>query len=70
MSPKEPYDEPTQVTAIDGEVVLDGPDGIGVSMTSDAAEETGRRLKAGAEVARDQLSGPSSCDNPAQPSDE
>lgn len=70
MSPKEPYDEPTQVTAIDGEVVLDGPDGIGVSMTPDAAEETSRRLKSGADVARDQLSEQTSCDNPAQPSDE
>jgi hypothetical protein len=38
------YDTPTNAAAEDGEVTLDGPDGIGLSMTPAAAEETGRRL--------------------------
>jgi hypothetical protein len=41
---KDPYDEPSKVSAVDGEVVLDGPDGVGVSVTPEAAKETSRRL--------------------------
>jgi hypothetical protein len=42
------YDEPTEVDAEDGKVVLDGPDGIAVLMTPDAALETSDRLLFGA----------------------
>lgn len=49
--------EPGRTTAIEGEVVLDGPDGVGVSMTPDAAEETGRRLQSTAAEARTQGTG-------------
>jgi hypothetical protein len=37
-------DEPTKVTAKDGEVILDGPDGVDVKLTPEAAAETSDRL--------------------------
>ena len=46
--------KPGRIVAIDGEVVQDGPDGVGISMTPDAAQETGERLKAAADEARTQ----------------
>lgn len=48
------YDEPTKVNAEDGNVVLDGPDGVAVSMTPDAALETSDRLLSGAAQAMGQ----------------
>lgn len=48
------YDEPTKVDAEDGNVVLDGPDGVDVSMTPDAALETSDRLLFGATQAMGQ----------------
>ena len=48
------YDEPTRVDAQDGTVVLDGPDGVAVSMTPDAALETSDRLLFGAAQAMGQ----------------
>ena len=54
MPSQKAYDEPTVVEAIDGEVTLNGPDGIGLSMTAAAAEETGRRLIAAAQRAKAQ----------------
>jgi hypothetical protein len=50
----EPYDEPTKVSAVDGEVVLDGPDGVDVKMTPEAAQETSDRLLEGAATAAGQ----------------
>ena len=44
MENKDVFDEPTEVTAKNGEVVLDGPDGVDVKLTPEAAEETGDRL--------------------------
>jgi hypothetical protein len=38
------FDEPTKVTAKDGEVILDGPDGVDVKLTPEAASETSDRL--------------------------
>jgi membrane peptidoglycan carboxypeptidase len=38
------YDEATKVTAKDGEVILDGPDGVDVKLTPEAANETSDRL--------------------------
>ena len=46
------YDTPTKVAHVDGDVVLDGPDGLGLSMTPEAAEESGKRLVEGAAAAR------------------
>jgi hypothetical protein len=44
MMTKELYDEPTKVAAEDGKVLLDGPDGVDVAMTPEAAIETRARL--------------------------
>jgi hypothetical protein len=42
------YDEPSQVTPIEGEVTVQGPGTTGMSITPDAARETARRLEAAA----------------------
>lgn len=64
MSDGKVYDESTKVTAHKGNVVLDGPDGVDVVMTPDAAERTAEELERGAARAAGQrrLSG-----NPHQP---
>jgi len=41
------------VSTEQGQVMLDGPDGVAVAMTPDAALETGRRLIAAAQEAQD-----------------
>ena len=52
MSNKELFDEPTEIQAVDGKVELDGPDGVDVAMTPEAAEETADRMfRASAEAA-------------------
>lgn len=48
------YDEATEVTAKDGEVILDGPDAVDVKVTPEAAEETADNLVEGAILARGQ----------------
>lgn len=48
------YDEATEVDAEDGNVVLDGPNGVAVLMTPEAAAETSDRLLFGAAKARGQ----------------
>ena len=48
------YDEPIKVDAEDGKVVLDGPDGVALLMTPDAAMETSDRLLVGAAKATGQ----------------
>jgi len=49
MPHETPYDTPSEVTAAEGEVMVDGPDGVAVSLTPEAAMETSDRLlKAGA----------------------
>ena len=48
------YDEATEVTAKDGEVILDGPDAVEVKVTPEAAEETADNLIEGAVEARGQ----------------
>ncbi len=49
MTSRKAYDTPTNVSVVRGEVVLDGPDGVGLSMTAEAAAETGKRLSEAAE---------------------
>lgn len=53
-----PHNEPQEksgiATAESGIVMLDGPDGVAVSMTADAAEGTGKSLIDAAETARTQ----------------
>ena len=48
------YDEATDVSAEDGEVILKGPDAVDVRMTPDAADQTAENLKDGATEARSQ----------------
>jgi hypothetical protein len=38
------YSEPSEVAAEKGEVSVDGPDGVAVTLTPDAAIETSHRL--------------------------
>lgn len=47
-----PYDVPSDVCAEEGEVIVEGPGGVAVSLTPDAAQETGRRLVEAAAQAR------------------
>lgn len=56
MSKDKTYNEPSEVEAKDGEVLVDGPDGIDVKLTPGAAIETSDRLlAAGAEAHGQQL---------------
>jgi len=48
------YNEPSDVTAEEGVVALDGPDAVDVAITPEAAEETADRLIAEAVRARGQ----------------
>ena len=56
MDPKknEAHDTPSEVSAEEGEVLVDGPDGVAVSFTPEAAAETSDRLLTGAAQARGQ----------------
>lgn len=55
MPQKPTYDEAGKVSAEDGVVHLDGPDGVDVRLTADAAEEVSDRLMDGVLEARGQL---------------
>ena len=48
------HSEPSDVNAEQGQVLVEGPDGVAVTLTPDAAEETGRRLISAASEARRQ----------------
>lgn len=50
----QPHDQPSEVNAVDGEVQLDGPDGLAIAFTPEAAEETSQRLLLGAMAAHAQ----------------
>ena len=50
----DPHDNAGIASAEAGVVLLDGPDGVAVALSPDAAEETGRRLIAAAQEARTQ----------------
>lgn len=54
MTDKQIYDEPSEVSAEEGVVIVDGPDGVAVAFTPDAAEGTSDRLLEGALTARGQ----------------
>lgn len=53
----QPQTEPGIASAEDGLVVLDGPDGLAVTMTAGAATGTAQSLLAAAEVAQRQITG-------------
>ena len=46
--------EPGIATAESGAVILDGPDGVAITMTPEAAAQTGRNLIEAAEAAMQQ----------------
>jgi hypothetical protein len=54
MQDDEIYEEPSEVTAKDGCVKLDGPDSVDVALTPEAAEETAERIFDGVVMARGQ----------------
>jgi hypothetical protein len=54
MTPEKPWNEPSDVAAEDGEVVVDGPDGVAITLTPDAAVETSQRLLEGGLTAQGQ----------------
>ena len=41
---REIHDKPSDVSAKEGQVIVDGPDGVAVNMTPEAAVETSHRL--------------------------
>ena len=51
--------DPSEVAAEQGEIIVEGPDGVAVTLTPDAAEETARRLMAAVSEARRQAETPS-----------
>jgi hypothetical protein len=55
MSDAQPEKFPSDVAAEEGQVIVDGPDGVAVTMSPDAAEETARRLSQTVEEARRQV---------------
>lgn len=60
MAPHSGYANPSEVSAEQGEVILEGPDGVAVTLTPDAAEETARRMLDAATEARRQIEGETS----------
>lgn len=54
MSAKKIYEQPSDVTAKEGDVLIKGPDHVDVALTPDAAEETSDRLLEGSMKARGQ----------------
>lgn len=54
-SPAMPQTQPGIASAEDGLVILDGPAGIAVTMTADAATGTGQSLISAAEIAQRQM---------------
>ncbi|HEX7781246.1 MAG TPA: hypothetical protein VF509_00410 [Sphingobium sp.] len=56
MSESKVYGKPGKAAAEEGQVLLDGPDGIAISLTPFAAEETGKELLRAAAEARLQIS--------------
>jgi hypothetical protein len=54
MDKNETYDDPSSVDAKDGKVQVDGPDAVDVTLTPEAAAESGERLIEGAAQAAGQ----------------
>lgn len=54
MAKRAPHDTPSDVTAEDGAVLIDGPNGVAISLTPEAADETSDRLLKAAAQARGQ----------------
>lgn len=52
---QQPYSDAGKAVAEKGQVLLDGPDGIAIALTPDAAEITARELLRAAVEARSQV---------------
>ena len=63
MEPLTAQKQASQVAAEGGNVIIDGPDGVAITMSPDAAEETAKRLVQAAGEARRQ-SGPHEAQRP------
>jgi len=48
------HGEPSEVLAEQGDVIVEGPNGVAVTLTPEAAEETARRMMRAASEARRQ----------------
>lgn len=56
VQPQATEEQPGEASAEAGVVLLDGPGGVAIALSPDAAEETGKRLMAAAQEARRQAS--------------
>nr|WP_232493365.1 hypothetical protein [Novosphingobium kaempferiae] len=54
-NPPQPHDDPGIASAEDGVVILDGPNGLAVTMTAQAAARTGQSLIEAADLAEKQV---------------
>ena len=55
-NPPQPHEEPGIASAEDGVVILDGPNGLAVTMTAEAAAKTCESLMEAADIAKKQRS--------------
>ena len=55
MAPHRAHDEPVRAVAEAGEVLLDGPQGVALSLTPDAARKTADALRQAADEAEAHL---------------
>lgn len=53
QNPTEPFADAGIASVENGQVVLDGPDGVAITLTPDAAARTGQSLVAAAQQARE-----------------
>lgn len=54
-----PHDTPTKATAEQGEVMLDGPDGVSVSLTPKAAKQSAKEIgRAAREASKQEIKRP------------
>jgi len=53
-----PHDTPTTASAEEGEVMLDGPDGLAVSLTPEAAKASAEAIADAADTAQRQVARP------------
>jgi|GEM_PF-6146557 len=60
-----PLTDPMTVHVVEGEIVVLGPNGVAVSLTIEAAAESGRRLTAAVELARAEAREPPGRSRPA-----
>jgi len=60
---KQPEKTPAEATAEHGEVMIDGPDGLALSLTPDAARQTAHSIHTAACEAQDQRTGATSSDD-------